>query len=86
MENQKKIEKVTGALVFEPKGNEIIDRLNIPWKVTFKPDNLVNTAAFKYGDNEIILEIELNTVNLVACDENGDQKTFTLAGFDASEE
>lgn len=85
MENLKKIEPVTAALVFEPKGNEIIERLNLPWKVKIEPEGLINTAVFQYADNGIVLMITFNTVNLVACDENGVQSTYTIPAFIPSE-
>lgn len=86
MQNQKKLAKITSPLVWQKQGNEIIERLNIGWEVKVKPDNAVKVATVTFGDNKITIDLEFNTIDVVACDENGEQKTYTIIGFDAATE
>lgn len=85
MENQKKIAPIKSTLVWEKQGNELVERLNIPWTVKIEPEGLVDTAIVQFGENGIVIQITFNTVDLVACDENGNQKTYTIPAFAPSE-
>lgn len=85
MEGQKIIKPVTGVLVFEPKGNEIIERLNVPWEMKVDPEGVVTTATVKYGDNKITISLEFNTETFVVCDDSGNQRTITALAYQPGE-
>jgi len=81
MENQKQLRKCTTGVAFAVDVDPAIDRLNIPWEFSFQPAEMVKTASVVYGDNKIRIVLELNTIDIVACDEAGIQTTFTVPGF-----
>ena len=58
-------------------GNELIDALNAILKLGVSPDR---AGSFSFSDGNG--KLKLNTVDLVACDESGNQKTFRLIGFE----
>lgn len=74
------------VLMWKDKGNEVIKRLNIPWKATL-PDDQFGEIIIRYGDNQITIDAsQLKTFDFVACDENGVMKTYTTFGFEKPEE
>lgn len=81
MTGQVTITPIKSAIVFQNKGNEIIDSLNRQWTVQL-PDTQFGSAEFKAGDKSIILDLtQLSTITFIACDDQGNQVTFTVLGF-----
>ncbi len=80
------------VIVFKKKGNEIIKRLNIPWKVKMPEDsNLWGTPEVSYSDKEIVIDLsQISYFKATVCvkDDEGNvtQKTAFLLGYIESEE
>lgn len=88
MTNYIPIKELKKAVIcFKEKANEIIKRLNIPWKVKMPEDNTKwGTAVVSYSEKEIVIDLtQLNYVIVTACDENLNQKKFMLLGFPIEE-
>lgn len=86
MQNQKIITEIVKAvLTWRKKGNELVKRLNIPWEVKM-PDDRFGVATVNYSDTKITIDLsQLNTETFVVCDEDGNQKTITVIGFNPDE-
>lgn len=81
MTGQQIIAKIKSAIVFQNKGNEIIEWLNRQWTVQL-PDTQFGTVEFKSGDKSVVLDAtQLSVITFIACDDQGNQVTFTTFGF-----
>lgn len=81
MTGQVQITKIKSAITFQNKGNEIIDNLNRQWTVSL-PDAQFGTIEFKCGDNQVILDMtQMSMITWIACDDDGNEVTFTSFGF-----
>lgn len=78
------------AICFKEKANEIITRLNIPWKFKMPDDDSQwGVPVVSYSEKEITIDwTNVSTLELTACDSEGNQVTVVVIGFikDATEE
>ncbi len=84
MENFVPIRELKKAvIVFKEKGNEIIKRYNIPWKVKMPDENnLWGTPVVSYSEKEIVVDLSrINVIRATACDENGNQRKGVFLGY-----
>ena len=71
------------AICFKAKANEIIKWLNRDWDVKMPNEEAKwGTPVFQAADNKVTLDLSsLSYVEVVACDEDGNEATYVLLGY-----
>lgn len=84
MKNLETIKTIKNAvLCWAAKANEMIERLNLPWQVKNPTeDDGWGNPEFQYSKTKITFDLsQINTVELKACDEDGNEATYILIGI-----
>jgi len=88
MKGQKQIQKIQKApLCWKEKANEIIEVVNLPVVgAIVDATNGGETSNFGYlewvaSDRNIKVTLYLQTFDAVACDEDGNQHTYRMVGY-----
>lgn len=76
---------VKAVLVWKDKGNEIIKKVNRKWEgkmmANLQEDSQLGTVEIHGSDNKVKLNVKHVTVDLIACDDEGNQHTYRLCGY-----
>lgn len=82
MQGKKPIDRLKQAVIcFRDKANEIIDWINKDWVVTLPPGD-DSPVVVREGDGRVVIDMTFfHQVEVVACDEDGNQATYILYGY-----